>query len=155
MAGVDHRHLGPVAINRPTFVKASDLDPFGRGEIAHKVVDPRDFHPLLFGDGHRIAGMIAVAMGEKNMGDTGHRFGAAPGGEHRVARQPRVNQQNRCTDFDAKAGMAKPDDFHREPSLQKIEVNRPSIHILTRRKRTVGRAPSCGLIRRPLKGKPN
>jgi hypothetical protein len=56
--------------------------------------------------------MVAMAMGQQDMRRPCNRLGPAVRGEHRVAGQPGVDQQDRPFNLDPEAGMAKPGDLH-------------------------------------------
>ena len=112
MAGVDQRHLCPAQRNGAALVEPDGPDPVAGGQKAHQVVDAGHLDIQFFRDRHRIADMVAVAMGQQDMGGAGDRLGPAVHREHRVAGQPRVDQQHGVFDLDAKAGMAKPGDVH-------------------------------------------
>ncbi len=56
--------------------------------------------------------MIAVTVGQQNMGGAADRLVALVLGKDRIAGKPGVDQDYRLFDFQPEAGVAKPGQFH-------------------------------------------
>jgi aspartyl-tRNA(Asn)/glutamyl-tRNA(Gln) amidotransferase subunit C len=112
MAGVDQRDLCAVQINRAAFVETDPLDAIAGLIPADQVVNPHHRHVQLFGQRQRIAGVVAVAVGQQDMRRPRNRRRALVCGKHRVPRQPRIHQQHGVLNLDPETGVAKPDDLH-------------------------------------------
>ena len=112
MNRVDHADENTAQIDRAALVKAHGLDSFGFGPKAHQVVLSGHRYPQFLGQRQHIRHMVEMGMGEQKM------RGACDGRlmpifrQHRVPREPRVDQQYLPFGFNTKAAMAEPDDFH-------------------------------------------
>eukprot|EP01136_Pigoraptor_vietnamica_P042112 Opistho-1_new@15862 len=112
VAGVDQRRLGAVQGDGAALVVADDLDACGLFEMGGEVVDSDERDVEVLADRGGVCRMVAVAVGEQDVGGATDRLGAAVCGEHRVAREPGVHQQDCGFEFNAEAGVAKPGDLH-------------------------------------------
>ena len=83
------------------------------GPAVDQVIDARDGDLEFLGDGQRVAGMIAMAMGQQDMGRALDGLGAGVFRKDRIAGNPGVDQDYSILDFQAKARMSKPGQFHR------------------------------------------
>jgi hypothetical protein len=62
--------------------------------------------------------MVAMTVGQQDMGGACDGRAALVFGEDRAAGEPGVDQQRLPADLEAEAGMAKPGKFHAFPSIQ-------------------------------------
>ncbi len=95
--------------------QAGTPDRFGQGVCIHpfrKLVDAMHLDPELLRQPRGIRGVVAMGVGEQDVGRTLYRVILAACGEHRIAGQPGIDQEHGLFDFDAKAGMAEPGDLH-------------------------------------------
>jgi hypothetical protein len=76
------------------------------------LVDAMHLDAQLSRQSGRVRGMVAMGMGQQDMGGPRDRIILTPRREHRVAGEPGVDEEDGLFDLDAKAGMAKPGDLH-------------------------------------------
>ena len=112
MARRDHRHRHIAQPHRAAAVEAHDLDPLGLVPPADQIVDADDGDPPRARDLDRIGRMIGVAMRHEDRRRPRDRLDPARLGEHRIAPQPRIDQQHLIADRDAKSRMPEPGDLH-------------------------------------------
>ena len=80
--------------------------------MADQVEDAHDGDLQLLGQGQRVAGMIAMAVGDQDMRGAVDGLGAPVVGKDGVSAEPGVDQDHGLFDLQTKAGMAKPGQFH-------------------------------------------
>jgi hypothetical protein len=112
MGGVHHRHAHTAQIDRTALVETDDLDPFGRFPMRHQVElpDHRDLQPP--GQIQHVGRVIEMRMRQQDMRRPLQRRVVAVLGQHRVAAEPRIDQQNLPADLDPERTVSQPCDFH-------------------------------------------
>lgn len=73
-----------------------------RDQLEHS----RDRQAGFPGDAHDVFGVVEMAVGQQDLRCTFKRLGAAFVGQHRVARQPWINEDDLVRDLEAKAAVA-------------------------------------------------
>jgi hypothetical protein len=125
MAGIDHRHLRPVQIDGSALVETGALDAMMPGPVADQIGNPDDRDRQLLRQRQSITRMVAMPVAEQDMRGPGQSLVPAVFGEHRIPRQPGVDQQHSPFNLDPEPGMAKPDDFHcSAPYACQVQLNR-------------------------------
>ncbi len=114
MGRIHHGHRDIAQHHGAAFVEADDIGALLRLPPAHQIVDPDNRHRLRARDLKRIAGMIAMGVGQQDMRRTAHRLLSPVLRKERVAGQPRFDQQNLIADFQPKSRMSQPDQLHCE-----------------------------------------
>ena len=80
MGGVDHGDGDLAELDRAALVEAGGGDAVLFLPVAHQVVDADHGDIEFLGDGDGIGGVVAVAVGEKDVGGAGDGLGAAVAG---------------------------------------------------------------------------
>ncbi len=101
MHRVHHRHRDPAEVDRAALVDADGLDAVLLRPPFHQIEDAEDGDAELGGETRHLARVVAMAVGQQDVGRALDRLASPVVGEGRVAVEPRVDQQHLAADLEA------------------------------------------------------